>query len=36
MASHGKNYQESLSHVDRETLYGLCEAIDIVKGLAKA
>jgi large subunit ribosomal protein L1 len=36
MTQHGKKYRESLSQVDRETLYGVAEAIDLVKSLASA
>jgi large subunit ribosomal protein L1 len=36
MTQHGKKYTESLSKVDREALYGLVEAIDLVKSLASA
>jgi len=32
----GKKYKESLSKVDRETLYGIAEAVDLVKSLASA
>jgi large subunit ribosomal protein L1 len=35
MAQHGKKYQEALGQVDREALYGVGEAIDIVKKLAR-
>ena len=35
MAHHGKKYQEALAQVDREALYGVGEAIDIVKRLAR-
>jgi large subunit ribosomal protein L1 len=36
MAQHGKKYREALAQVDRETLYGVSEAIDIVKKLSRA
>ena len=36
MPQHGKKYKESLSKVDRETLYGIAEAVDLVKSLANA
>jgi large subunit ribosomal protein L1 len=36
MPQHGKKYKESLSQVDRETLYGVGEAVDLVKSLASA
>ena len=36
MPQHGKKYKESLSQVDRETLYGVGEAVDLVKSLAGA
>jgi large subunit ribosomal protein L1 len=36
MAQHGKKYKESLSKVDREALYGLSEAVDLVKELSSA
>jgi large subunit ribosomal protein L1 len=36
MTQHGKKYTESLSKVDREALYGLVEAVDLVKSLASA
>jgi large subunit ribosomal protein L1 len=36
MAQHGKKYKESLGKVDRETLYGVGEAVDLVKSLASA
>jgi large subunit ribosomal protein L1 len=35
MAQHGKKYQEALAQVDREALYGVGEAIDIVKKLSR-
>ena len=36
MAQHGKKYKESLSKVDRLELYGVGEAVDLVKSLASA
>ena len=36
MAQHGKKYKESLDKVDREQLYGVAEAVDLVKELASA
>ena len=36
MAQHGKKYKENLSKVDREELYGVGEAVDLVKELASA
>ena len=36
MTQHGKKYNESLSRVDREELYGVVEAVDLVKSLASA
>jgi large subunit ribosomal protein L1 len=36
MAQHGKKYRAALAQVDRETLYGVSEAIDIVKRLSSA
>src|SRR5579864_2697967 len=36
MPQHGKKYKESLGQVDRETLYGVGEAVDLVKSLAGA
>jgi large subunit ribosomal protein L1 len=36
MPQHGKKYKESLGKVDRETLYGLSEAVDLVKSTASA
>jgi large subunit ribosomal protein L1 len=36
MPQHGKKYKESLSKVDRETLYGVGEAVDLVKSTASA
>jgi large subunit ribosomal protein L1 len=35
MAQHGKKYTESLAKVDREALYGVAEAVDLIKGLAR-
>jgi large subunit ribosomal protein L1 len=35
MAQHGKQYRDALGKVDREALYGVAEAIDLVKGLAR-
>jgi large subunit ribosomal protein L1 len=35
MAQHGKKYTESLAKVDREQLYGVAEAVDLIKGLAR-
>jgi large subunit ribosomal protein L1 len=35
MAQHGKKYREALAQVDRETLYSVSEAIDIVKRLSR-
>jgi large subunit ribosomal protein L1 len=35
MAQHGKLYRDALAQVDREALYGVSEAIDIVKRLAR-
>ena len=35
MAQHGKKYTEALAQVDREALYGVKEAIGLVKGLAR-
>jgi large subunit ribosomal protein L1 len=35
MAQHGKKYRESLAQVDREALYSVTEAIDIVKKLSR-
>src|SRR3984957_14664111 len=34
MAQHGKKYREALSQVDREALYGVGEAIELVKNLS--
>ena len=36
MAQHGKKYKESLGKVDRLALYGVGEAVDLVKSLASA
>jgi len=36
MPQHGKKYKESLDKVDRETLYGVAEAVDLVKATASA
>src|SRR6202034_2811509 len=36
MAQHGKKYRAALSQVDRETLYGVSDAIEIVKRLSSA
>jgi len=33
MTQHGKKYKDSLTKVDREQLYGLSEAVDILKDL---
>ena len=35
MAHHGKHYREALAQVDREALYSVSEALDIVKRLAR-
>jgi large subunit ribosomal protein L1 len=35
MAQHGKKYREALAQVDREALYSVSEAIDIVKRLSR-
>jgi large subunit ribosomal protein L1 len=35
MAQHGKKYTEALAKVDREQLYGVAEAVDLIKGLAR-
>jgi large subunit ribosomal protein L1 len=35
MAQHGKKYREALAQVDREALYAVAEAIDIVKRLSR-
>lgn len=36
MTQHGKKYREALKAIDRDALYGLAEAIDLVKANAKA
>ena len=36
MPQHGKKYKDSLTKVDREQLYGLGDAVDILKELASA
>jgi large subunit ribosomal protein L1 len=36
MAQHGKKYRAALAQVDREALYGVAEAVDIVKRLTSA
>jgi large subunit ribosomal protein L1 len=36
MAQHGKKYTQALAQIDREALYGVGEAIDIVKKLSSA
>ena len=36
MAQHGKKYKESLGKVDREQLYGVADAVELVKSLASA
>jgi large subunit ribosomal protein L1 len=36
MAQHGKHYREALAQVDREALYGVADAIDIVKRLSRS
>jgi large subunit ribosomal protein L1 len=36
MAQHGKKYKESLGKVDREELYGVADAVGLVKSLASA
>src|ERR1700724_4880207 len=35
MAQHGKKYRDDLAKVDREALYGVAEAVDLVKGLSR-
>jgi len=35
MAQHGKKYREALAQVDREALYSVAEAVDIVQKLAR-
>jgi large subunit ribosomal protein L1 len=36
MAQHGKKYKENLDKVDREQLYGVADAVELVKSLANA
>jgi large subunit ribosomal protein L1 len=36
MSQHGKKYKDSLGKVDREKLYGVAEAVDLVKELSSA
>jgi large subunit ribosomal protein L1 len=36
MAQHGKKYRDALSQVDREALYSVTEAVDLVKSLARS
>src|ERR1700728_4464959 len=36
MAQHGKKYRAALAQVDREALYGVGEAVEIVKRLSSA
>jgi len=36
MTKHGKKYREASAGIDRETLYGVGEAIDLVKAAARA
>jgi large subunit ribosomal protein L1 len=36
MAQHGKKYVEALSQVDREALYSVSEAVNLIKSLASA
>jgi large subunit ribosomal protein L1 len=36
MAQHGKKYRAALAQVDREALYGVSEAVDMVKKLSSA
>jgi len=36
MAQHGKKYKESLGKVDREQLYGVADAVELVKSLSGA
>ena len=36
MTQHGKKYKDSLTKVDRETLHGVAEAVDLVKSVASA
>jgi large subunit ribosomal protein L1 len=35
MAQHGKKYRDALGKVDREALYGVAEAVDLVQGLSR-
>ena len=35
MAQHGKKYRDALAKVDREALYGVAEAVDLIKGLRR-
>ena len=36
MTQHGKKYKESLTKADRDSMHGVAEAVDLVKGLASA
>ncbi len=36
MTQHGKKYKDSLTKVDRETMHGVAEAVDLVKSVASA
>jgi large subunit ribosomal protein L1 len=36
MAQHGKKYRQALAQIDRETLYSVAEAIDLVQKLSSA
>src|SRR5580658_9368821 len=36
MSQHGKKYKEALTKVDREALYSVGEAVDLIKSLASA
>jgi large subunit ribosomal protein L1 len=36
MAQHGKNYSKALTQVDREALYGVAEAVELIKSLSTA
>jgi large subunit ribosomal protein L1 len=36
MAQHGKKYRDALAQIDREALYGVGEAIDLIKKVTKA
>src|SRR5580658_664839 len=36
MAQHGKKYTEALTKVDREALYGVAEAVELIKSLSSA